>query len=1113
MQINDPIDDKPSWLEQPINTIFRFNWGLLIFTIILILAFFTRFYDLGSRVMSHDETSHVYFSWLLNRGQGYAHDPVTHGPFQFHLVAFSYFLFGDNDLTARLPAALFSIATVAFAWAYRRYLGRVGALITAGMLLISPFLLYYGRYVRNEAFIGLFFMLNLWAILRYLESGQNKYIFWLTLSMVLHFVTKETSFIYAAQTLLFLGLAFIHQITGRKWENPRTQQNFLVFLIGGLAVFALAIGLTLLRSTPDPETVESVNTKVLPLVLIGLSILSIIFGLFQLISGYGADNLRKNRPFSLMVVLFTLILPHLAPFAMNLLNITVPVNATQVNALQLNDMLKMGLVILPFVLVAIGIGIWWNARLWLINAGIFYGIFTIFYTTFFTNGAGFFTGLVGSLGYWLAQQGVERGSQPIYYYTLIQLPIYEYLPILGVLLAIIIRVLQYFKQLKSTTSLESDVVEDLPFEPKSVTPTFSLLTYWTITSMVAYSVAGEKMPWLTFHIALPMILLSAWGLNELINSFDWENIKKYNGWMAILLLPVFLSAVAAATGSLLSAAPPFQGQSLDQLSATSSFLISAIAAITSGIGLGYLMREWETGQAFRLILIVLYSGLGILTSRTAFRASYINYDEATEYLVYAHSGPGVKIALNQIEELSKRIKGSLDIEIAYDNETTYPYWWYLRNYPKQRYYAGNPTRDLRDAPAILVGDANYSKIEPIVGNAYNRFDYIRIWWPNQDYFDLTWERLINAITDPQLRQAIFKIWWNRDYSEYAQITGKDMSLSNWYPSGRMRLYIRKDITNQIWQYGSPAEIPVEIDPYEGKEISLSADKIIGGEGATSGQFLKPRNIAVAPDGTLYIADTGNHRIQHMTPDGEVLNVWGSFADISQGNAPGGTFNEPWGIAVAEDGSVFVTDTWNHRIQKFTPEGAFITMWGSFGQAETPQSYWGPRAVAVDMNNHVYITDTGNKRVVVFDIDGTYISEFGISGFLPGEFNEPVGLAISNGSIYVADTWNQRIQVMAVDQTSVYQPTQQWDVVGWYGQSLDNKPYLAVGANGSLYTTDPESFHVLEFSNTGELTRYWGTFGSGPEGLNLPTGLTVDPTGGIWIADSGNNRIVHFTLPK
>ena len=105
--------------------------------------------------MSHDESLHTYFSWLLYRGQGYQHTPMMHGPWQFHWIALSYFLFGVSDFTARIPAALFSIATVWMVWYWRRYLGRTGALIAALLMVISPFMLFYGRYVREDVYTGL----------------------------------------------------------------------------------------------------------------------------------------------------------------------------------------------------------------------------------------------------------------------------------------------------------------------------------------------------------------------------------------------------------------------------------------------------------------------------------------------------------------------------------------------------------------------------------------------------------------------------------------------------------------------------------------------------------------------------------------------------------------------------------------------------------------------------------------------------------------------------------------------------------------------------------------------------------------------------------------------
>ncbi len=188
-------------------------------------------------------------------------------------------------------------------------------------------------------------------------------------------------------------------------------------------------------------------------------------------------------------------------------------------------------------------------------------------------------------------------------------------------------------------------------------------------------------------------------------------------------------------------------------------------------------------------------------------------------MVYAHSATGVKEALAQIEELSIRTTDGLAMQVAYDDETTYPYWWYLRDYTNQKYYGANPTRELREAPVILVGDNNFAKIEPVVGNAYHEFNYNRIWWPNQDYYNITMERIKNAITDPAMRSALWQIWLNRDYTEYAEVTSNGtLTLPSWQPSDRMRLYVRKDIASQVWNLGaSPTQLDeiLVADPYEG----------------------------------------------------------------------------------------------------------------------------------------------------------------------------------------------------------------------------------------------------------------------------------------------------------
>ncbi len=1097
------------------------RWEIILIACILALTVFTRFYILGLRVMSHDETSHVYFSWLLSQGKGYRHDPITHGPLQFHLIALSYFLFGDNDFSARVPAATLSVLTVFFLWYYRNILGRFGTLVGAFLLLISPYVLYYGRYARNEALIGFFAVLFWWGMLNYLNSQQPRYLLWVTIASVLHFISKETAFIYTAQALIYLALSLIFTLSKRPWQNDSYRTLFLSILIASLLFLSLAAGLTLIeqnaRETPQqpnisieqPSSVPIISTATI--VLIAVAIFGLLACIFIVIRGFSWQALLKEPTFDLAILLGTQVLPMLAPFPVKFLG-RDPIDYTSTQ-----NILFVASFVVLLSLIAIAIGLAWRPRTWLINTTVFYSIFVLFYSTIFTNGFGIFTGLVGSLGYWLDQQGVNRGSQPWYYYGLVQLPIYEYLPLIGALFAIF-----YYLWKQRPKPIAKQVVEHRQGDSRSRRQslaqtdhqTFYFFLYWSFTSLVAYTIAGEKMPWLTFHITLPMIILTSWGIGKVLESIRWKYVFRQRGWLLSLIFIVFIASLFMTFYLALGTTPPFRGKELEQLQATTSFLSALLFTILSGGYLYWAFRTWQPSEALKVCLITIFIILSILTIHTSVLASFINYDNATEYLVYAHSARGPKDILEQIEEISRRTTGGLAIRVAYDDETTYPYWWYLRNYPNQQYYGDAPTRELRNAPIILVGEKNYGKIEAVVGQAYHRYDFIRLWWPNQDYFDLTWQRIGEAISNPAMRQAIFEIWLNRDYTLYGQLTGKDMSLTNWYPSSRMRLYIRKDIVASLWNYGSmPAEVNIPADPYEGKEAKIQADKILGGSGTEPGFFQRPRDLAVAPDGSLYVVDTENHRVQHLDSSGKVLHLWGTFSDITSGNAPAGTFNQPWGIAIDQEGFVYVADTWNHRIQKFTAEGQFVTQWGYFGQAETPTAFWGPRDIAIDQENRVYISDTGNKRIVVFDSEGNYLTSYGQGGLLPGQFDEPVGLAFGpDGRLYVADTWNQRIQVFTIDEQLNFVFQTSWEIFGWYGQSLDNKPYLAVDGNNFVYCTDPEGFRILQFNANGDFLQYWGEAGQGAAAFTLPASVAVDPSGGLWVTDAGRGQILHFSIP-
>ncbi len=177
--------------------------------LLLAVAVVSRFYDLGARTMSHDEINHVTPSFSLYSGNGYQVDPMSHGPLQFHMIALSYALFGDNDFTTRIPAAVLSIAAILVAlFAFRRYLGRTGALVAGALIIISPLMLYYARYARNESYIVLWGILTIYAILRYLERGETWVLFLFTAVNALHFTDKATAYMFAAEEFLFLACLF-----------------------------------------------------------------------------------------------------------------------------------------------------------------------------------------------------------------------------------------------------------------------------------------------------------------------------------------------------------------------------------------------------------------------------------------------------------------------------------------------------------------------------------------------------------------------------------------------------------------------------------------------------------------------------------------------------------------------------------------------------------------------------------------------------------------------------------------------------------------------------------------------------------------------------------------
>ncbi|HMQ28694.1 MAG TPA: hypothetical protein PKA98_22090, partial [Acidimicrobiales bacterium] len=173
-----------------------------------------------------------------------------------------------------------------------------------------------------------------------------------------------------------------------------------------------------------------------------------------------------------------------------------------------------------------------------------------------------------------------------------------------------------------------------------------------------------------------------------------------------------------------------------------------------------------------------------------------------------------------------------------------------------------------------------------------------------------------------------------------------------------------------------------------------------------GLFQSPAGIAVDDDGYVYVVDQGNNRIQKFTADGTFVTTWGNPNPLP--GSANGQFDNPEGIAV-HDGTVYVVDSFNHRVQRFSTTGTFLGAWGTNGTG--PGQFQGPKGVGIDAAGNAYVSDYGNDRIQKFTATGTFVSTWGEEGSDLGEFNDPHGVAVdeTSGDLYVAELNNNRVQ--------------------------------------------------------------------------------------------------------
>ncbi|MCC6313896.1 MAG: NHL repeat-containing protein, partial [Thermomicrobiales bacterium] len=511
----------------------------------------------------------------------------------------------------------------------------------------------------------------------------------------------------------------------------------------------------------------------------------------------------------------------------------------------------------------------------------------------------------------------------------------------------------------------------------------------------------------------------------------------------------------------------------------------------------------QVGRIAALLLALLLGAFGL---RSAILLSFDRAGTGTELLAREAPTGAVRPEVGNLMRLARDTgvldgsvrdpTGSHALSVAIDERVQWPWRWYFRSFP--------------EAAVLPAGDAASTGAEVVIS-------------PDADAVTAAGyapRAVPNLVGVPDIYR----------HPDLAGVLRRVLLPPEWIDGVRFLLY-REGAAPPL-----PSTVTVGLNADLAAKTSTTAPEQAAaggpysladrpGPGAAEGQFDEPIGIAAAPDGTIYVVDSGNSRVERFDASGAFLGAWG--ANVGLNLARVGPGLGATGIAVGPDGRVYVADTWNHRVVALDATGAVqLELGGPISPAGgreatdngddpanvdlNPGAFFGPRGIAVAADA-IYVTDTGNERVQVFTPDGAFVRAFGGYGSDPGQLIEPVGIALGpDGDIYVADSGNARIAAFTLEGAPVRQiPVGAWPAPDPTGARPAFQPYIAIGSDGTIYASASELGIITALAPDGMVRQTLQRAGS--EQLDRPVGVAIGPDGDLLVTDIGANAVLRLPL--